>query len=65
MISQVVEGEPQRKSRSPLREQGLARITLDLPEAQHRRLKIAAIEGGTTMRQIIIDLLEREGIRNQ
>lgn len=58
-------GGAQRKPRALPREQGLARVTLDLPEAQHRRLKIAAIEAGTTMRQLILDLLEREGITNK
>lgn len=61
--------KPQRAAgewrRKPVREQGLARVTLDLPEAQHKRLKIAAIEAGTTMRQLILDLLEREGITNK
>ena len=63
--SSVAAGELQRKPRTKPREQGLARVTLDLPEAQHRRLKIAAIEAGITMRQLILELLEREGITNR
>jgi hypothetical protein len=33
-----------------------------MPELQHKRLKIAAIEAGITMRQLILALLDREGI---
>lgn len=38
------------------------RITVDIPTAQHKRLKLAAIESGVTVRQLILELLEREGI---
>lgn len=51
--------------RKPVREMGLARVTVDIPEAQYKRLKYAAIEARTTMRQLILDLLEREGITNR
>jgi hypothetical protein len=59
---QVVGGARRRKLPQEL---GLARITIDLPEVQHKRLKIAAIEAGTTVRQLVMDLLEREGITSK
>jgi len=36
------------------------RITLDLPDDILRRAKIAAVERGTSLRQIVIDALRRE-----
>jgi hypothetical protein len=39
------------------------RVTLDIPESQHMRLKIAAIRRRTTLQDFMIKLLEREGIR--
>lgn len=38
-------------------------MTLDIPESQHMRLKIAAIRRRVTLRQFMMQLLEREGIR--
>ena len=49
----------------PPREQGLARITIDVPELQYKRLKIAAIEAGVTMRQLVLELMELGGITNR
>jgi hypothetical protein len=39
------------------------RVTLDIPESQHMRLKIAAIRRRVTLQDFMINLLEREGIR--
>lgn len=41
----------------------LVRMTLDLPESQHIRLKIAAIKRRVTVRRLVMELLEKEGIR--
>jgi hypothetical protein len=41
----------------------LVRVTLDIPQRQHTRLKIAAIRKRVTLRAFMIQLLEREGIR--
>jgi hypothetical protein len=38
-------------------------VTLDIPESQHMRLKIAAIRRRLTLRKFMMQLLEREGIR--
>jgi len=59
------EGGWRKKRKTPTREMGLVRITVDLPEAQHKRLKIAALNGGITLRQLILELLEREGITDR
>lgn len=47
------------------REMGCVRTTLDVPELQHKRLRLAAIEQGTTIRDLILALLEKEGIKNR
>jgi hypothetical protein len=39
------------------------RVTLDIPESQHMRLKIAAIRRRVTLREFMMQMLEREGIR--
>lgn len=36
------------------------RTTLDLPDDIMRRAKIAAVERGSTLRQLVIDALQRE-----
>jgi hypothetical protein len=41
------------------------RTTLDVPELQHKRLKVAAIEKGKTIRELLLELLEKEGITNR
>ena len=38
-------------------------MTLDIPESQHMRLKIAAIRRRITLREFMMQMLEREGIR--
>ena len=38
-------------------------MTLDLPESQHMRLKIAAIRKRMTLRKFMIEMIEREGIK--
>jgi hypothetical protein len=38
-------------------------VTLDIPESQHMRLKIAAIRRRVTLREFMMQMLEREGIR--
>lgn len=55
-----------RKKRKPsVRELGLVRITVDLSERQHHQLRIAALGQRITVRQLIIDLLKREGISDE
>jgi len=39
---------------------GFMRTTLDLPDDMLRRAKIAAIERGSTLRQLVIDALDHE-----
>jgi len=51
------------RSRERGGEKGLVRVTLDIPESQHMRLKIAAIRRRVTLRAFVMQLLEREGIR--
>jgi predicted HicB family RNase H-like nuclease len=41
---------------------GLVRITVDVPERQHRNLRIAAYDRRVSVRQLVLDLLAREGI---
>jgi hypothetical protein len=41
------------------------RTTVDLPMSQHRRLRIEAAKRGITIKDLIRDLLEKEGIRNR
>lgn len=36
------------------------RTTLDLPDDVLRRAKITAVEGGSSLRQLVIDALQRE-----
>ena len=38
----------------------LVRLTIDTPERMHKRLKIRAIEKGISMRDYILQLLEKE-----
>lgn len=49
----------------PLKEMGLVRITVDVPAEQHRRLRRAAVDRGTSIRGYVLDLLTREGIANE
>jgi len=44
---------------------GCVRTTLDVPVLQHKRLRLAAVERGTTIRDLILELLEKEGIKNR
>jgi hypothetical protein len=41
------------------------RITVDVPERQHRKLRIAALDRRTTVRQLVLELLAREGISDE
>jgi hypothetical protein len=50
------------KKKPTVRDLGLVRITLDLSDAQHRNLRIAALDQRISARQLIINLLTREGI---
>jgi hypothetical protein len=43
-------------------ENKLKRLTIDLTEAEHRALKAEAAKGGTTMRELILMVLRREGL---
>jgi hypothetical protein len=60
-------------ARNPLRtkrkpgpsEKGLVRITVDVPRRQHRQLRIAALDRRVSVRQLVLDLLAREGINNE
>ena len=60
---ETVAQRPRASSRTP-RELGLVRTTVDVPELQHRRLKIAAVQRGMTIRELLLELLDREGITN-
>ena len=44
---------------------GLVRITVDLSDRQHHKLRVAALNQRITARQLIIDLLTREGITDE
>jgi hypothetical protein len=44
-------------------EEGTARITLDMPVAAHRALKLLALKHGTTMRDFIMEALKDKGLR--
>lgn len=56
--------QPTQRTRSKERSrEELVRMTLDLPESQHIRLKIAAIRRRVTVRRLVMELLEKEGIR--
>ncbi len=57
-------GKGKRKP-PPLKEMGLVRITVDVPAEQHRRLRRAAVDSGTSIRGYVLDLLTREGIANE
>jgi hypothetical protein len=55
-----------RKKRKPsVRDMGLVRITVDLSDRQHHKLRVAALNQRITARQLIIDLLTREGITDE
>ncbi len=43
-----------------MQEATFVRTTLDLPDDVLRRAKIAAVERGSTLRQLVIDALRRE-----
>lgn len=40
--------------------EGKARLTVDLPEAAHRALKLRAVERGKSIREYILDLLRAD-----
>ncbi len=40
--------------------QRIVRITVDLPEDLHMKLKMRSVQEKTTIRMLVIDLLERE-----
>jgi hypothetical protein len=44
-------------------EEGTARLTLDMPVAAHRALKILATERGVSMRDFIMEALREKGLR--
>ena len=50
-----------RKKAAPAPEE--ARLAVNLPIGIHRTLKRRAAEEGVTMRELIIDLLARQGIK--
>ena len=54
-----------KKPRASVRELGLVRITVDLSDRQHRKLRVAALDQRITARQLIINLLTREGISDE
>jgi len=39
--------------------EGMARLTVEIPEELHRRAKVRAAEWGTEIRMLVIDGLER------
>jgi hypothetical protein len=44
-------------------EEGEARLVVNMPEALHRKLKMRAVERGITIREYVLKLLERDGLR--
>jgi hypothetical protein len=52
--------ESRKKNGSPAKTE--ARLAVNLPISIHRTLKRRAAETGTTMRELILDLLARAGI---
>jgi len=38
----------------------LTRLTIDLPSSLHRQLKLAAVSQGKSMKEIILECVERE-----
>lgn len=58
----VADPEPSRKvsdKRSTVAPAGYRRLTINLPESLHRKLRIVAVEKNTTATQIIEQLLEK------
>jgi predicted DNA binding CopG/RHH family protein len=43
--------------------EGKARLTVDLPEAAHRALKLRAVERGQSIRDYIVELLRADGLK--
>lgn len=43
-------------------QEGTARLTLDMPQAAHRALKMLATERGMSMRDFIMDALAARGL---
>jgi len=41
---------------------GMARLSVDIPCSTLRALKIRAVESGTTVREYVLGLLERDGL---
>jgi hypothetical protein len=47
---------------APATKAGMARLSVDIPCATLRALKIRAIEHGCTVRELVLSLLDREGL---
>ncbi len=52
--------KPKPKPAKPEKKDKLVRLTIDTPEQMHKKLKIRAIEKGISMRDYILQLLEKE-----
>ncbi len=55
IVEKPVKAKAERKKTAKL-----VRLTIDTPESMHRKLKIKAIEKGVSMRDYILQLLEKE-----
>lgn len=46
-------------------EQGESRLTVNIPTALHRGLKVHAVREGTTIRDFIVKVLEQAGVKQE
>lgn len=61
-----MKASPTRKPKPPSKPaDGMSRLVVDIPEKLHRGLKVAAAKQGTTIRDIVIDLLDGAGFNKQ
>ena len=54
-----VESKAKRKPKKEEKPPKLVRLTIDTPEAMHRKLKIRSIESGLSMRDYVLRLIEK------
>jgi predicted DNA-binding protein len=53
------------KKEKPKETEMLARLTFDVPQDLHRRLKILAINSGKTMRELILEWIKAQLERSE
>jgi len=56
---------PRSKRAQPTTDERPARLAVDLPREVHRQLKMRAAAEGRTVRDVILDLLRKDGIRRR